>query len=279
MSLLEAATRQVGRGRQIAGAFLRMDFIEATSYPLNLVMTGANAVVGVMIWAFVARHTGTSGPEVGFDYYTFVVIGLMGLQVLQGGLNGFSNQIGMMMQRGRLEMILVEPVRWRLLPFGMGQWAIALQFMAALLMVAVSFLLGARFSLSGVPAGLVILLLGVAATFTVGVLSASVKVLSKRSDPVLALYQIAAMVLSGIFYPVEVLPAALRALSWVIPHTYVVAALRKTLMPQAAALPGISAGQAMLLLLAFCVVAYPLSLWLFGRSLDYGRKMGLLSGY
>lgn len=256
-----------------------MDYIEAISYPLNLLMRGANALVGVTVWAFVTQHTGTSGPSVANDYYTFVVIGLVGMAILQGGLNGFSEQIGVMMQRGRLEMVLVEPIRWRALPFGLGQWVILKQCLLALLMVMVSLLLGARYSLEGVPMALLVLLLGLAATFTVGVLSASVKVLSKRSDPVLALYQLAALVLSGVFYPVDVLPTALRALSWVIPHTYVIAALRKTLMPEGGLLAGVTSSEAVLLLFAFCAVAYPLSLWLFGRSLEYGRKMGLLSGY
>lgn len=279
MSFIARTNRQLGRGRQIAGAFLRMDYIEAISYPLSLLMNGANALVGVTVWAFVSEHTGTSGPSVGNDYYTFVVIGLVGMAVLQGGLNGFSSQIGEMMQRGRLEMVLVEPIRWRALPFGLGQWIIAKQCLVALLMVLVSLILGARYSLGGVPMALLILFIGLAATFTVGVLSASVKVLSKRSDPVLALYQLGALVLSGVFYPVEVLPTPLRALSWVIPHTYVIDGLRQTLMPEGAVLGGISSNQAVLLLLAFCAVAYPLSLWLFGRSLEYGRKMGLLSGY
>lgn len=279
MSFLRRLVHGVGRFRQIAGAFIRMDYIEEISYPLGLVMKGAHAFAGVVIWAFVAEHTGASGPSVGGDYYTFVVIGLVGMQVLQGGLNGFSAQIGDMMQRGRLEMVLVEPIRWRLLPFGLGQWVVIRQVLVAGLMVVFSLVLGARYSLDGLVLALVVLLLGIAATFTIGVLSASVKVLSKRSDPVLAIYQIAALVLSGVFYPVEVLPTALRAMSWLVPHTYVIAALRKTLMPRGELLPGISGGEAMLLLLAFCAIAYPISLWLFGRSLEYGRKMGVLSGY
>lgn len=279
MNALRRLRHGARRFRQIAGAFIRMDYIEEISYPLGLVMKGAQAFSGVIIWAFVARLTGTSGPSVGGDYYTFVVIGLVAMQVLHGGLNGFSAQIGDMMQRGRLEMVLVEPIRWRLLPFGLGQWVLIRQVAVAGVMVAASLLFGARYSLDGLLVTVVVLILGIAATFTIGVLSASVKVLSKRSDPVLAIYQIAALVLSGVFYPVEVLPSALRSLSWLVPHTYVIAALRKTLMPQGDLLPGMSGGEAMLLLLAFCAIAYPISLWLFGRSLDYGREMGVLSGY
>lgn len=279
MSRVTKSINQARRGVQVAGAFLRMDLIEAISYPLSLVMTGANALVGVTVWAFVAQHTGTSGPSVGNDYYTFVVIGLIGMAVLQGALNGFSQQIGEMMQRGRLEMILVEPVRWRLLPFGMGEWVILKQCLAATIMVAVSLLLGARMDPNGVPIALLVLFLGVAATFTVGVLSATIKVLSKRSDPVLALYQIAALILSGVFYPVDVLPSALRALSWLVPHTYVIAALRSVLLTDGELFGGLTASRAILILVLFCAVGYPISLWLFGRSLEYGRKMGLLSGY
>ena len=32
-------------------------------------------------------------------------------------------------------------------------------------------------------------------------------------------------------------------------------------------------------LVVFIAVVFPLSLWLFGRTLEYGRKTGLLGGY
>jgi ABC-2 type transport system permease protein len=124
-----------------------------------------------------------------------------------------------------------------------------------------------------------IVALGLAATLTIGILSASVKILAKRSDPVLALYSVAAAVLSGAFYPLEVLPPWLRAIAWLIPHTYVIQALRKILMADGEVLSGPTALQASLALLGFCIVMYPLALWVFGRTLDYGRKIGALSGY
>src|SRR5690606_10940503 len=110
-------------------------------------------------------------------------------------------------------------------------------------------------------------------------LGASVKVLSKRSDPVLALYTIAASILSGAFYPVELLPGWLQAISWTIPHTYVMQALRRLLMPQGDVLPGPDTSVAIVALIVFCAVAYPIALWTFGKALEYGRKIGALSGY
>jgi hypothetical protein len=34
-----------------------------------------------------------------------------------------------------------------------------------------------------------------------------------------------------------------------------------------------------LALAGFCVVVYPVSLWLYGRSVDVGRRYGTLAGY
>jgi hypothetical protein len=50
-------------------------------------------------------------------------------------------------------------------------------------------------------------------------------------------------------------------------------------MPDGQVLPGPTAGQAILALTIFSVVMYPIALWLFGRTLEYGRKIGALSGY
>jgi hypothetical protein len=50
-------------------------------------------------------------------------------------------------------------------------------------------------------------------------------------------------------------------------------------MPEGAEIPGVSTGEALLALVGFNLVVYPIAIWLFGRSMNYGRKMGLLSGY
>jgi len=59
----------------------------------------------------------------------------------------------------------------------------------------------------------------------------------------------------------------------------VIAVERRLLMTSSAHLSGPSALQGMLLLVAFLVVVYPVALWLYGRALEYGRKIGVLGGY
>jgi ABC-2 type transport system permease protein len=95
----------------------------------------------------------------------------------------------------------------------------------------------------------------------------------------MGIYTLATGFLSGTAFPVALLPAALKVIAYCLPPTYVISALRRTLMPTGAELTGPTAGQAVLLLLVFIAVVYPIAMWLYGRSLEYGRKMGLLAGY
>lgn len=276
MRRLSARVRRAG---QISNAFMRLGFRTAISYPLGFTINQSTAVVPAFIYYFVAKLVPSQSSEVGGDYYTFVIIGLVGVQMLNVGLQSFSMQIDGAITRGWFEMILVEPVRWRLLPFGMAQWPVVLAFVRSFLIVSISVLLGASYAVSGIPSAIPILLLGIGLGLALGILFAGVKVLAKSGDPVLPLYSMAAQVFSGVYFPIEVLPGWLQPLSFAIPHTYVIAALRRALMPAGAELPGMGPTEAIGVLTVANLVLFPLALWAFGRAMEYGRKLGVLGGY
>ena len=56
-------------------------------------MNQATAVVPAFIYFFVAKLAPLLSSDVGGDYYTFVIIGLVGVQMLNAGLQTFSQQI------------------------------------------------------------------------------------------------------------------------------------------------------------------------------------------
>jgi len=279
VSVASGLARRARRGAQIGSAFFHIGVRDSLNYPLALVMQGLATFVPIVTFLFVSELVGENGVDVAFDYYTFVVLGVATMSVLGVTLNSFGGAMLNFVTQGQLEMFLVEPMPWRALPFALVPWPTFQAFATASLMVLLSIPLGASYALEGVPTAILIVFMGFAATLAIGILGASIKVLSKRTDPVLQLYTIAASVLSGAFFPVELLPSWLRAFSWVIPHTYVIQALRRVLMPQGEVLPGPSAWQAIAALGAFSLVMYPLALWVFGRALEYGRKIGALSGY
>ena len=234
--------------------------------------------VPIVTYYFVALLIDENGADVAYDYFTFVVIGIVAMTALGASLNSFGTAMLKMVTQGQLEMFLMEPIRWRVLPFAMMPFPGVVAVITSLIMFLLSVPLGADYVVSALPLAVLILALGLVSTLAIGILGASVKVLSKRSDPVLALYTIIASVVSGAFFPVDLLPPFLRNLAWFIPHTYVFQALRTVLMPEGEVLPGPSATQAIWFLIGFSVILYPLALWVFGRTLEYGRKIGALSG-
>jgi ABC-2 type transport system permease protein len=276
MSTRTHEDRKVGMG-SISTAFLRMDAIEDVSYPLSLILGELGVMAPVFIYFFIGELV-PSSPEIGDDYFTFAVIGLCVSTILQAALGGFGGSLQRAQNRGTFETLLVEPVPWTFLPFAMNLWRVILGFLGGTLIFLLGLLLGADYVISGLPAFVLLLILGVLASMGIGILAASLMVLAKRSQPVLTLYGLAASLLAGALFSVDQLPPYLRALSWAIPHTYVINSARTVLMED----PGsfsISFGSAALALTVFNLVVFTGGLWLFNRSLQYARKMGMLSGY
>ncbi len=274
----ERARGPVRRGLRVLAVFIWMGWQEALAYPLALVMTAVSLLSQPIIYYFVAQLV-DSGQNVGGDYYTFVFLGFIVATMMNGALSAFSAQLDYLLGTGTFETLLVEPVSWRWLAFGMVVWPIFRTVATTLVIATIGIALGAQLNYAQLPFALLVIVLGVASAHTIGVLAASVKVLSKRADPVLSLYQLAMTVLSGVAFPVSLLPGFLKALSYLLPMTYVLTAVRKLLMVDSQGLTGPSPGQSVLVLLAFLAVVYPLGLYLYSRSLEYGRKLGVLAGY
>jgi ABC-2 type transport system permease protein len=270
---MRAALRSLRRSFQVAGAFFRLGLQQELSYPMGFVTSQFSAFLPVFIFFFVAKLV--ERP----DYFTFVVIGLVAAKFVDAGVRGFSTEIDIAINRGWLEMFLVEPLHWRLLPVSMVQWRAVQGIVSSGLMVAISVLLGARFDTDGIPIALAIIALGLVAGLAIGTLSASLKVLAKQGDPILFIYGLLVQVFSGVYFPIDILPAPLRWISWLIPHTYVIVALRGALMSGGPESAAITSTEALLALGLFCLVVFPLALWVYGRALEYGRKLGVLSGY
>jgi ABC-2 type transport system permease protein len=261
----------------IAVAFLRMDAIEEFSYPMSLILSELGTVLPVLVSFFIGDLVGESA-EVGNDYFTFAVLGLAISAMMQGALSGFGGNLQRALNRGSLETLLVEPVPWTFLPFAMNLWHTMMGILEGALIMLLGLLLGANYLSGGWWRFLVLVVLGILACTAIGIVSAAILVISKRSKPFLTLYGMAASLLGGALFSVDQLPSWLQPLAYAIPHTYVINASRAVLMED----PGtfvIPFNTAVLALLIFNVVVLAAGLWLFSRSLEYGRKMGMLSGY
>lgn len=257
-------------------AFVRMEFIEEISYPLTFAFTLLRSLMPLLLSFFIGQLI--RDARVGGDYLTYVTIGLGVTAMLQGALVGFGGILQQAFMRGNLETYLVEPVPWTVLPVAMNTWALLLGVFNGLALMVLGIALGANLDYGSLLPFTALILLGLIATTAIGILSASVLMLTLKSQPILVVYGLAASLLAGSVFSVSQLPIWLRIFSFAIPHTYVINGSRSLLMRD----PGsfeMSFGTAALVLAIFSLVAMPIGLWLFRRSLEFARKMGMLSGY
>lgn len=265
------------RIKQTSMAFLRADIVEDLSYPMSLILGQLAVVVPIFVSFFIADLVGNS-PEVGGDYLTFATIGLAMSAALQSTLQGFGARLQQVQDRGLFESILIEPIKWLWMPVGMNQWNMIRGFINAILLLLIGTALGADIRLSGLGATVLIVLAGMAAVSSIGILSASLMVLAKRSQPVVVLYGLAASIFGGALFSLSQLPSWLQPISYLFPHTYVLNGVRSALMED----PGtfvMPVPEALLGLGVTTAVVGGVGLWLFHRSLQIARELGLLSGY
>lgn len=118
-----------------------------------------------------------------------------------------------------------------------------------------------------------------------GVMAAALPVLSpERGAEGTHIFQGSLLLVSGVYYPVAVLPAWIRPISMLSPATYTLSACRKLIgvgdpatTPQRLAGAPLSAVRSeLLVLVAMGVVLVPLGLWIFGRVERWAKHTGRL---
>ena len=276
MISLRTRSRSVVR---TARAFFMVGRRDALAYPLAFGLNIGARMTNVILYFFVAKIVSTDQRLVAGDYFGYAVVGTLVLWVLGAGLEEFGNFVQRTINQGQLELYLVQPIGWRLLPFVWFQWLLVERLIAGVVTIGLAVALGVHFDLHRIGLAALVLFLGITATHAIGVVAASVRILAKRADPVLLAYTVATTVFSGLFVPVQVLPGFLQKASWLIPHTYTVDALRQLVLDGGDASSRISVGGAVLALTIFSVVTYALGLFLFDRSLHYARERGILGTY
>jgi ABC-2 type transport system permease protein len=98
-------------------------------------------------------------------------------------------------------------------------------------MVVLALPIGLHVSLSGVLPAVVILVLGIGASHALGIVAAAVKLLSKRGNPFVTIHGMPVVLLCGLMFPVSSLPGPLRAASYLVPPTYALQGVRRTVLP------------------------------------------------
>ena len=228
---------------------------------------------------FVARLFGAQAnpylASYGGDYFAFVLIGIAFSGYQGVALYSFSSIIQSAQTMGTLEAMLVTPTRLATLLLGSSLW----NYVFTSLRVIAYLLMGALVTSSSsanLPAAAIILLLTVLSLSSIGILSACFVIIFKQGNPINFVIGSVSSLLSGVYYPIAVLPMWLQAAAKIYPLTYTLDAMRRALLTGASTLEllpqiGVLAG--------FSVALLPLSLLAFREAVKQAKRDGSLTQF
>ncbi len=261
--------------------FLIRDWRINTSYRLSFAMSFAGIFVSVTMFFFISQlFGGAFSPylnEYGGDYFSFVLIGLAFSGFVNTGLSAFSSSISRAQAQGTLEAMLVTPTRLSAIVLFSSLWSYAFNFFNVLVyLVFGSLFFGLSLSNANIPATLLVLFLATLIFSGIGIISASFIMVFKRGNPIDWLHRMASTVLSGMFFPITVLPLWLQPFAYVVPIFYALQAMRLAVL-KGYSISALSSE--LLVLLGMTIVILPLSMRAFKYAVREAKKDGTLVTY
>jgi ABC-2 type transport system permease protein len=240
---------------------------------------GFGLAVGSLL--FLSRFVGAAvNPHLALyhgNYLGFAALGFLGTEFQQVGVSVLAQRIRMAQVMGTLEAEVATPAPpWMVLGAPpVYEFAIAALRSAAYLLGA-NLLLGLDLSHANWASLLVAVPLIIAAFSGLGLLAAATTMLVRRLNPVAMVIGSLSFFLSGVMYPVSVLPEWLRAVGRLLPLTHALVVLRGAL------LVGSGLGElrsSLLALLVFAGLLAPVGAGMFAFALRRARIDGSLSHY
>ncbi|MBE3126542.1 MAG: ABC transporter permease [Acidobacteria bacterium] len=261
-------------------AFLRRDFREALTYKFSFLSSFVGILLSSATFYFVAKLVPPGTPSLGpfgGDYFSFAVVGVAFSSLLGMFQEGLSAVIRSAQVSGTLEALLVTPTSIPTVLFGSSLYSLLLQVFRTLLHLGVALaFFGMTLGRVNGPGVLFVGVLTVLCFLGVGVLSASFILVYKTGNPFGWILGTVSGLLGGVVFPVALLPPWIRWVSSLLPVTYALDGMRKSLLASvgfAEILPDIAA------LAVFNIILLPASLLAFRLAVRKAKKDGTLSHF
>ncbi|HEY4753581.1 MAG TPA: ABC transporter permease, partial [Candidatus Limnocylindrales bacterium] len=177
---------------------------------------------------------------------------------------------------GTLEYTFMAPVRrWtQLLGSCLYAMAYGLVHTAAMLVVLLLFYRQLNLSVENLSTAAAFVLLGSFSFVGIGMMAAILPLLYvERGAQMTFVLQSCLLLVSGVYYPVSVLPPWMQVLSHLSPATYVLAGVRAGLLDGK---PITELWGLVVPLIVMGIVLIPMGLWAFGRAERYAKRTGKL---
>jgi len=206
----------------------------------------------------------------------YLVIGTLMWGFMSGIFNNLSEMIAWERWEGTIEYTFMAPVRRIVQMTGQMIFSViwSLIFTSVVgLVLALFFDIDLR--QADLLGALVIMLVGSLSIVGIGVIGSILPLLyPERGAQLIHIIQAALLLVSGVYYPVEVLPHWLQTVSQFSPATYVLNGMRYALLPDAGV--GTPIHEAVLPLLLMGIILMPVGVYCFHVAEQYAKRTGKL---
>ena len=258
-------------------AIMARDARLSLSYPFSFFMQFASVfitVAGFYYMAVLVKPSASLGMQGRtLDYFTYVVVNLAFMLILSTSLQAFSATLRRDQVAGTLEAIFVTPTGVWLIALASGAWPLLIGAAQAIAYFVFAFFFGLRLQAVNVQTLGLFLVLGLACMASLGIMGAAIVIRFKQQPPSSFLVGSAAALLTGVLFPVSLLPAPLQVLSWLLPMTHALTGFRGALTGVG---PDALAGDLIWLAVAGAILL-PVSLYCFSWALETAKRDGTLA--
>ncbi len=255
---------------------LRRDAAIFFSYRLRFAAQLLSLCFSLVLFHFISRLVGSRAFATPDDYYAFAVVGLVILAILNSSLAGPPAAVRQELVAGTFERLATTPFGAVGTLLAMLLWPFCYSLFTGAAMLAFA---GAVFGLHvawTAPLAIPLGALGALSFLPFGVLLLAATLLFKQTASGVTWVIAGISLVSGLYFPVSLLPGWIRWASDVQPFTPATDLLRHVLVdsPLHDAL-----WIDLLRLCAFAGILLPVAVWLLGRAIDLGRRRGTLTEY
>lgn len=262
-------------------AFIKKDFYIEASYKMGFMITIVTAVIPVFSYFFIGKlMNGQNVKHVelyGSNYFSFVLIGLTFSGYFTMAIQTFSASIRRAQMAGCLEAILSSQTDTKTIVFLSSIYSFIHSGIFLVITFIISWLfLGFNFSNINVMATVLAIFFSLMAFIGLGIVTAAGTIIFKQGDPFTFIFGGISSLLSGALFPVSLLPAWLQPVSYFVPITYSLDAIRLSVL-QGYTVFMIS--KQLIILAIISLIIFPLSLFYFQWAVERGKKNGTLMHY
>ena len=231
-------------------------------------------VVNTVAITLIAEQVGGVGADVR-ALVLFLLIGTLVWAYLSAVLDDISLVIQWERWEGTIEHTLMAPVPRSLHLLGMSVFGILHGLIRTLLIFAIALLFfDIDFGNVNVLATVAVVLVGSVSVAALAILAGLLPLLyPERGGQMSMMIQASLLLISGVYYEVEVLPAWLQAVSFISPATYMLEGIRGSMIEGQGLL---DVADTLGILALFGVIMVPMSLWAFNWAESYAKRTGKL---